>query len=260
MREMPHNKGLLWEDVEGPRGPAGVVTEQMSRWQRASRATGWSDPRIPVRCPSPGAGTVSTCSVPRTSGQRRRELTRVAYPGRGGEWHASRASRWRGGHGRDLEVLQLGPGSPALVLVHPPAPGQGPGYMHRASPAPCWHLAGPSRWLGQCWLSGALASGQAGSGMIWATCRRLQGPTGGIHPQRAGSQRVPRPVGDCGGPGWPGTGWALSRPQHGHPIKEPSTRDSRQMDRELDSGRGRGRVPHRVSQRVPVGLLLNAGL
>lgn len=49
-------------------------------------------------------------------------------------------------------------------------------------------------------------------------------------------------------------------PQHGHPIKEPSTRDSRQMDRELDSGRGRGRVPHRVSQRVPVGLLLNAGL
>lgn len=79
----------------------------------------------------------------------------------------------------------------------------------------------PSRWLGQCWLSGALASGQAGSGMIWATCRRLQGPTGGIHPQRAGSQRVPRPVGACGGRGWPGTGWALSRPSMVIPSRSP---------------------------------------
>ena len=110
--------------------------------------------------------------------------------------------RWRVAHkqgfptggaagGRDLEVLLLGPGSPALVLVHRPTPGQGPGYRHRVSPAPCWHLAGPPRWPGRCWLSGALASGQAASGMVWAMCRRLQSPTAAPAPDGLGLSGSP---------------------------------------------------------------------
>ena len=193
--------------------------------------------------------------------QRRRDLTRVASPGGGGEWHTSRASpqggRPAGGTSRCCCSAQA-PRPSSWCTVPPPGRGlvigtacpqrpAGISQGHRGGQdgAGCqghWPVGRQHRaWFGRC-AEGCRAP------------RRHPPPTGWVSagPQAGGRLRRARLA----------RHWLGTEPPPAWPSHQGAQRPGRQTD-----GQGTGpfwsggrRVPRRVSQRVPIGLLRSAGL